>query len=719
MKNYNLRKELSTMSTILGIFHFLPWWLKIFIVLIIIGIPVSIVQKIIETINGSVGKSKISEQINTNPESALQTAIKSFDNNAFSLDEYEKQLRRIAESTGYVDAMVKLVELYSGEKYKTKKDEEQYRLWMGRAAKAGDCDSIISYYGFSGYDLSSDSYDEIIHDLDNVKVTSQGVKDVVSFLKGVVNYKRGFIEAAKQLFANILSTELAQDSKFMLFRCFIKESNISAAEKVLDYLEKDKFEIPAADYLNLYNYYVSKRDSVESNYIAEMKYVEKYASSKEADYKTTCKIGGSTYYSIAMALHDGKNGFEKDPGKAQEAYRMAANFGHIEASYNAGMSFWNGEYRNYFKASKYLLMAARKGHKQAEEVLEQYGVDGILVTPMRAEKAVYRFPDGFELTASGDTMKYLSFYHGIQNNATFLSYEFIDMYKKTFTSFNELVNGIHQMYADHVAQMIRWGIRLLMRCGIDTYDANDIINMSEDLSLLPRIPKFERALEIIDKRAEELNLKTAYAQATRGYWSGAAFGTTIKGTINAAVKASVAAGAMNIGSGILHGIGDSIVESMNNKEIADLENKVFNNPETMKEFNRAVFSACLGVGVVVRQIIETHCNIGLAALEGIIKFDGENLAGIDEKSLNAKINNNLSVENNEYAYALLIEKLRRHPLDGDVFDRIILLTLQRGEYGRHEYKDILRYAGDFFQMEGSSAELYNSLNAVEWEHFQA
>lgn len=701
------------MRVILGIFYFLPWWLKIIIIFIILSIPVSIIQAIRESIGRKAGKTKISKQMSINPESALQTAIKSYESNAFSLDEYENQLIKITEGTGYIDAMVKLTELYAGEKFKGKKDEAKSKFWMKRAAKAGDVSSIMDYYGFLDYDFSSDSYNEIIQDLEKESVSSEAERFVVNYLKGIVYYKMEQIDTAKQLFTNIPDLEdpeLGNECKFMLFQCLIKESNVAAATEMLDHFEADEFEVPADGYLAMYNYYADERNHAMPDYAAELKYFQKYSACKDADKKTIQRIGGSIYYNIAVAMQNGKNGFEKDIGKAQEAYSKAADFGNMKAAYYAGLSFWTSEYRNYFRANDYLLIAAQNGQKQAKAILEQYGVDGILIAPKQADKVTYQFMDGFKLTASDHIMKWLSLYYGIEFKAVILSNQFLKQYSKIFNSFEELVNGIHQLYAVQVAQMLRWSIQLLMSFGIDTYDADDIINESEDLALLPRVPLFEQALERIDERAEHLNMKTAYARATRGYWSGAGFGTTIKSTVSASAKASVAVGVMNIGSGVLHGIGDSIVDAMNNAEIRDMGKKVFENPDTINEFDDAVFGACLDIGTVVRRIIENHSNVKLEALEGIIKFGNENLADIDERSLNAKINNNLSVANNEYAYALLIEKLRRHPLNGDAFDQIIDLTIQRSHYGSRECKAALRYACDF-RLEGQATVLYNSINS--------
>lgn len=684
---------------VLGLFGVAPWWLKIIIILFIIGIPISIFQKIQEIVGYIVGKTKIAIQMKSSPELALQTAINNLKLDSLTLKDYESHLIKIAESTGYIDAMKKLTELYSGKKYEYYKNEEKCRLWNGRAAKAGDVESIKDYYGFLDYDVSSSAYNEIIQDLDHARTTttSEDKKAIASYLKGIVNYKMGKIDVAKQLFASLSFPEVAVKSKYMLFRCFVKETNIIAAEKMLDELEFEQFEVPAGDYLSLYNYYVAQRDGAEQNYIAEMRYVVKYAASKDADIKTITQIGGNTYYNVAISLQNGNNGFERDMEKALEAYEKAADFENIEALYYLGKSYWSGEnIHNYHRANEYLSKAAQKGHIHAKKILTQYGVEGIIVKLPQAEKTIYSFLDGYELAASGNTMKWLQLHYGIQYKENLIATAFSNTYTKTFKSFDQMINGIHTLYADHVAQMLQWSIQLLMSFGIDMYRATDLIEECEDLSLLPRVPLFEKGLDSIDNRATQLNIQTAYAKSTRGTWSGAGFGTTIGSTINASVQATVAAGVMNVGSGILHGIGDSIVKAMDNSEIKGMGNKLFENHNTDKEFRNAVLTACFDIANVVRSMIEKHCNIKLEKLDGSIIFGSEKLSEIDDRTLGAKIENNMSAQKYEYAYALLVERLRRRPLNTDTFEQIAALTIRKNQsFTGKEYESILRYAGDF------------------------
>lgn len=682
-------------NSILSIFWLSPWWLKIIIICIVIGIPLSIIEKISEVIGSVSEKTKIATQMRANPEMALKT----LESGSFAVDDYEKYLLEIVKKTESFEAMEKLVELYSGEKYASKRDEAKCKFWNKRAAEAGDINCIQSRYGFSDYDVFNNFYDEMLRDLETAKAktASEDIKALADYQKGIVYYKMGETDLAKQLFTSSLVPKLVMPSIYMMFRCYIKEADIEAAEKELEKLEAGKFEIPAADYLDIYDYYATKRENGEPDYKVELRYVDKYASCKDADREISNKIGGETYYYMAVALQNGNSYSNADVEEVWNAYEKAAGFGNAEALYYLGKNYWSGEnIHDYFKANDFLLQAAQKGHKQAKELLMRYGVDGILVSPKQVVKKTYYFLDCYELTALEKNVQWLSLYFATQYKTKLIATEFIITYKNTFKSFEHLVNGVHQLYANSMAQMLKWSIQLLMFFSIDAYSAADIMSECEDLSLLPRVPRFEMGLEQIDNRAEQLQIRTAYAQASRGQWSGAGFGTSIGSTVSATVQASVAAGVMNVGSGILHGIGDSIVKAMDNSEIKGMGKKLFENPETEKEFCNAVLSACMEVANVVLGMIEEHCNIAFEELEGEVLFEGENLAEFDDRVLDAKIDNNTIAQNWNYTYALLVEKLRRQPLDSNIFKQVFALAVRRGvSFEDKVYESAAQYARDF------------------------
>ena len=701
----------------------LPGWLKIIIILFIISIPFSILGKIGEIlekagwkaskeIKRASGTSKMFKQMDSNPELAVEIAESNWKSGGFNTDEYENYLIGIAQKTGCIDAMLKLIELYGTDNpvYRRYADEGKLKYWQKKAADAGNIACIMEYYGFSDYDVSSNDYNsyiEILTALEKVSINSEDEKALVSYLKGIVYYKGKKIDVAKQLFTFFPCAKMENEQQYMLFKCQIAEKNVEEAEKILGVLENKEFEIPAAAYLSLYNYYDTKKGTTKADYDKALIFATKYAEAEDADSNVSDEIMGNIYYKFAVAIQNGSNGFEKDTKQCIAFYTKSAKYGNVNALGYVGLLLWNGgyddvfTYRNYHEANRCFVRAAQKGHKMSTEILSKYGVEGTLVLPMDAKEVTYQFMDGHKLTASASNMKWLQLDKGIRYQAGIISDEFVTIYRDGFKSFDDLFNGIHKLYTEQVAKMLKWCVQLLMFFNIDTYSADMILGKCEDLSLLPRVPKFERALEKIDNRAEELNMQTAYAQASRRQWSGSGFGTTIRGAISASVKASVAAGVMNIGSGILHGIGDSIVVAINNSEIKDMGKAVFENPNTIKEFNIAVFTACFDVGITVRDIIAKQHKLALRELDGKIKLGNEELNKISEEVLDAKIINNLSAKKYEYTYALMMEKLRRFPYDNETLEGLYMLTVQRIRLldGDPEMEDSIKtlgqYAGDF------------------------
>lgn len=617
------------MEVIMGIFYFLPWWVKVVVIFIVTGVIGNITMHII----GSIDKKTIAERMCSDPALALKIVTENLESAVFTLEEYESQLHNIVQNTGYDKAMVKLAKFYAGEEGGDKKDMAQYQFWLEKAAKAGNLESIVRYYDFSDYDVKSDEYEAILCDLDNARTISEDEIHMVCYRKSIVYYKMEKMDMARQILENLNDSVLEEKSNHMLFLCLAKEGDMDKAEDIVQQMEKYGWVVPADFYLSMYQYHVLPKKGKEPDYETQIKYAEKYA---------TCKDANETY----------------------------ANDMGCDAYYHLGENYWIGrEKRCYRKANEYLMRAANKGDVRAKDILERFGVNGILVFPMQADKITYQFIGGYEFSVSKNTMKWLQLYYGIQYKATLIADDFKNQYRMKFHSFDALINGVHQLYTDQIVQMLRWCIFMLLSFGVDCYDAEDVIESCEDLALFSRVPMFEHGIEKIDDRAEQLNIQTAYAKATRGYWNGMGFGTTIHGAISASIKASVTAGIMNTGSKVLHSIGDSIAQSIDNAEINGMKNKLFNDPEIMNEFVNAVYAACLAVGCTARRMIETCSEIRLEALEGVVQYGGENISDVEDRTLTAKINNYLYL-GDERVYVLLLERLRRNPLDETVFHRL-------------------------------------------------
>ena len=530
------------------------------------------------------------------------------------IDDYEKNLSKVAgnlideddenritaaRKLQLLEVMFKLQELYEDKLYDSvtdiaenysifsskkdllikalekKKDMEKANEFIDYAnelkAKMGDLKAIIDFYGFSDFNINSNAYDEILLNLNNIQPQSSDEESDKKYRIGIVYYKTGKYDDAKKLFMPVADKD--NKNKFMLACCFERENNFIQVDRLLSELERDYWK----------------------------------------DYDDT--MMGSVYHNTGIAYFTGNQDVKKDINKAVNYYRKAALLGNIKSMAVMGIFMLQGEIdgtvvpRDYFKINEYLEKAKIAGIQQAIDTLEQYGVDDIIVNTATSKSVTYKFMDGHKLTAPLETIKSLQLMHGLKYKAFKIADAFPVEYANNITSFDELMNGIHLLYTYHVAQMLQWSVKLLMCYGIDSYDADAVLDNCEDLSLLPRVPVFEQGLDRIDNRAEELNIKLAYAQATRGKWVGGGFGTTISGTIAASIKGSIAAGAMNVGSGILYGIKDSIAGAIGNAEIKGMTKKLFENPNTIVEFNNAVRSACLDVGIAVQEIIEHHTSI--------------------------------------------------------------------------------------------------------------
>ena len=79
------------------------------------------------------GRRRISEQINSNPELAVETAEEKWKSGAFEDAEYENCLSEIIQKTDCIDAMAKLAEFYG-----IHGDDEKCRHWQKKAAEAGN-----------------------------------------------------------------------------------------------------------------------------------------------------------------------------------------------------------------------------------------------------------------------------------------------------------------------------------------------------------------------------------------------------------------------------------------------------------------------------------------------------------------------------------------------------------------------------------------------------
>lgn len=625
------------------------WWTILLILAIVYMIACFIVTY--------VKNSKVKNNIYTNPEQAFIDAQNYYKTEFYTIYQYKDILKKLVENYNHKGAIMELLKI-------TKKEELDYKKWLELAAKSGDLKSITEFYAFKDFTVISTKYNEIIEALDKVELTSEEEKDEVAYYKGLVYFKDGKIKEAIPQFEQYINSnrqEMTNKRKYMLMKCWLKELNLSESEKYYSMLENNNYKIPTEDYIELYNCCQSNSDENDrSSRESMLKYAKLYTERSDADKK-------SSVYSDMLYLLGSECWFGNSPSEC-------------------------------VKANDYFLTAANIGNEKAKRLFDQCGVDGVLIDPPDLTDRTYHFMFDYEITAPKKLFHLLYTGNAFEYKVFKLAASFSDEYKKSFKSLQDIINGVENLYANHVGKMIAWGLKLLMHYGIDTYNADDIINRCKNSLLDLRVPEFRRQLAAIDRRAEELNIQMADAKASRGRWTGTGYGTTISSAIGASVKASIAAGAMNAGSSILHGIGDSIVGAINNSEINSMENNVFKSPNTLAEFETAFKSACTDLYNVFFDILAEQNVMDFEPLTGTIVYNGENISALDNKTLKTKIQNHISVKNFDYAYPMLIESLRRNPYEVDKYKSAVLLTMTlapKGDPAKNALLPLMDFAKDF------------------------
>ena len=481
---------------------------------------------------------------------------------------------------------------------------------------------------------------------------------IVEHLKGIVYYQSDKINEAKHYFsisAGSSNANVNNKSKEMLALCYIKEDNIPEAEKTVSGLESAGASVMSLIYLRIFSKYAAKGTDDSQNVEKSIMYAQKYVDRRAVDKNEPSAQGISAYAFLG------------------EMYREESD----SLKYDA--------------ANDLLAYAADHVNEQAKNILKQYGVEGVIVKRGNVKDIPVKFPNGYVITVDAKYNNYLQIYYAMQYKKKKIAQEFAAQYSKKFSSLNDVVNGVIQLYADSLAIMALWDNKLLLSLGYDDITSAEIISEAGNLSLLNRATNFEKKIEEIDKLAATFNINLAYSKATRARWTGVGFGTTISGTISAAVKSSVAAGIMNVGSSMLHGVGDSILKAVNKAEINRQEREVFESANTRREFVNAVYSACNDINKFVIRTIVNQQGID-RSLSGRFVFKGEELNQLDTRTLDSKITNHLDDDDISYLYALLVEKLRRDPRNIDTFKSILKLSLDSGNASAESIENLVKYA---------------------------
>lgn len=228
---------------------------------------------------------------------------------------------------------------------------------------------------------------------------------------------------------------------------------------------------------------------------------------------------------------------------------------------------------------------------------------------------------------------------------------------------------------EKIQATLKYGVSVLIKNGINHIDVSTLTELSfKDIDYSRYIEPFVEYANQIQQIASQINNYRDLQRMGRGNWSGGGFG------LSGAIKGAMMAGALNAGTSIFRGIGDSVTNSKDRSKISKIKRQIFEDPKTLETLCNGVYYCCYGVFFGVRDILQ-----GYQLIPQI---------GFEIKNTNARFNNILAQykeKNIDGRNALkgMLECLSDYPYEPRFYTELYLLADDK----KRELLSIAEYFG--------------------------
>lgn len=205
---------------------------------------------------------------------------------------------------------------------------------------------------------------------------------------------------------------------------------------------------------------------------------------------------------------------------------------------------------------------------------------------------------GRQIVFSSDVIEYNKLRVLFSNKASDLELDYISFYKNRDHNFRDLFDIEIPELVLKAADAVKFGVHILMEYGIDDIDENELATMvSNKISIRDCLFPIIDGAEKIEAYADELAGYRTISRAGHGYWEGGGFG------LGGAIKGALTAGALNLGTNMFRGIGDSLVNANDRAKINSLKKDLANCNETFECLHNTVYKCCFSVFFCVKEIL--------------------------------------------------------------------------------------------------------------------
>lgn len=265
-----------------------------------------------------------------------------------------------------------------------------------------------------------------------------------------------------------------------------------------------------------------------------------------------------------------------------------------------------------------------------------------------------------EISFNDDILKYDALRSNYCELLSDFENSFNQYYKKEVVNVEKL-NQASEMFADECSKIISFCVFVIMENHIDYIDQSRFIDMLKDefpdYNPFWGVEKSVNAITTASERlAKQIHASRAAERSNRSHWEGGGFG------LRGALKGAFTAGALNMATSAIRGIGDSITDSRDKSKferfIKDaLQNSEYRIRESFIMATRLNYFQCL---IVTYHFLAKQGKMPKLAL--------------DIESYEAKINNYIQFGNFSVAYDLLAEAIQLHPYVTNLYKHLYFLV---------------------------------------------
>lgn len=282
------------------------------------------------------------------------------------------------------------------------------------------------------------------------------------------------------------------------------------------------------------------------------------------------------------------------------------------------------------------------------------------------------------------TLKVLKLYERFAKNAKKVVAEFDDFYRRNISTYTLFFKEALPKIVSYMQQSISFGVDVLIDHGVDFVDEDALYESIkegfENCEVLNHYIEIEDSINKYETNQSEMKRAE---RANRSQWTGGGFG------IGGAIKGAITAKAMNVATGALRSIGDSVIDSKDSEKVRRIKQEAFKEV-SLAELEAELFKSCCMVFYAVWNVLADE---GLYPQNNLdLKIEKARL-----KNYWARLSNNS--DDRSKVVGVLTDCISKNPFDFDFFTKLLFVLDLNNEREIREYVRLVKYSSHYTELE--------------------